>query len=466
VVPTIPNIRRPWSRSERPIPTRIIRPAQQFLHTETSSGIILLIATVIALLWANIDTGSYLAFWSTELTIEVAGWGHTEDLRHVVNDGLMVLFFFVIGLEVKRELKVGELVDRRMAILPMLAALGGMVVPAGIFLLLTLGTGEATRGWGIPMATDIAFALGVLALLGSRVPIALKVLLLGIAVIDDLGAIIVIAIFYSDDIASTWLAAAIAGLVVMRVLGHLQVRARLPYVVLGLGIWLATFESGIHATIAGVAIGLLTPALPFQRSEAVSAAAREIADAASRGDGSDPDHNANEWQTLSMLSREAISPLWQLERALHPWTSSVVLPLFALANVGIVIDATTASTAFEGALGYGIVAGLVIGKPIGILAGAILAVRLGIPLPMGINWRHITGIGFLAGIGFTMSLFVTTLAFRSSDFVEAATFAVLIASVIAGILGAVVLARSGIPAPKVEATLRREAEAALADVER
>lgn len=438
-MPSSDQIRRPWSRSTRPIPTRFVRPAQQFLHAEVASGIILLAATVLALVWANLDPSGYEGFWHTTLTVELGGWGHAEDLRHVVNDGLMVLFFFVIGLEVKRELVVGELADRRAAVLPLLAALGGMVVPATVFLAVTAGDADAVRGWGVPMATDIAFALGVLALMGSRVPVTLKVLLLGIAVIDDIGAIIVIALFYSGAIELDWLLGAVAALVGMRLLALLHVRSRTVYVLLGLAAWLATFESGIHATIAGVAIGLLTPATPFQRGDAVSVAARQIAES-TIDDEQDPDKDASEWNALAYLSRESVSPLWQLEQALHPWTASVVLPLFALANVGIVIDGATAAAAFDGVLGYGVVAGLVVGKPVGILLGALLAVRLGISvLPAGVTWRHVVGIGFLAGIGFTMSLFVTTLAFDDGPLADTSTFAVLVASLLAGAIGAVLL---------------------------
>jgi len=441
-MPDAPQIRRPWSRSSRAVPTRFVRPAQEFLHREAAGGIILLLATIVALVWANADSGSYATFWSTDLTIRIGSWGHVESLRHVVNDGLMALFFFVVGLEVKRELVTGELADRRAAALPLLGAIGGMLVPAAIFLALTTGDASAARGWGVPMATDIAFALGVLALLGSRVPVALKVLLLGIAVVDDIGEIIVIAIFYSSDIEWAWLVAAAVGLVLVRVLAERHVLATTPYVVLGLGVWLATFESGIHATIAGVALGLLTPALPFQRGDAVSIAARRIADETS-DDEDDPDKDASDWHALSVLSHQAISPLARLERALHPWTASVVLPLFALANVGIVLDLDSAIEAVGSTLGIAVIAGLVVGKPLGILIGVYAAVRLGVSsLPAGVTWRHVAGIGALAGIGFTMSLFVTTLAFESPELVATSTFAVLVASIVSGVIGAAILVGS------------------------
>lgn len=445
-----PPLRRPWSRSARPVPTRIVRPLQEFVHREAAGGVVLALATAAALVWANVAPHSYEGFWETKLQVGIGSWGHAESLRHVVNDGLMALFFFVIGLEVKRELTTGELADRRAALLPLAAAIGGMALPAAIFLLVAAGSdGGRSGGWGIPMATDIAFALGVLALLGSRVPAALTVLMLGIAVIDDIGAIIVIAIFYSGGIEWWWLLGAALGLVAIRGLRELQVRAYAPYVLLGLWVWLATFESGVHATIAGVALGLLTPAFPFQQGDAVSSAAIRIANE-TRDDADDQDKDASEWRVLAWLSREAISPLAQLEHALHPWTSMLVLPLFALANVGIVIDAGAIQAAAGDVLTLAIGAGLVIGKPAGVLLGAFVAVRLGIAqLPPGVRWRHVVGLGALAGIGFTMSLFVTTLAFDSVDLVARSTMAVLAASVAAGVVGAAVLLAGGRPDERV-----------------
>jgi NhaA family Na+:H+ antiporter len=451
------HIRTPWSRSQRPLARRVAQPAQQFLHQEAASGIILLLATIAALVWANVDPSGYTSFWHTTFAIQVGDWGHVESLSHVVNDGLMALFFFVIGLEVKRELTTGELADRRAAMLPILAALGGMLLPAMVFLVIAGGDSIARNGWGIPMATDIAFALGVLALLGSRVPPALKVLLLGIAVIDDIGAIIVIAVFYSSGVEWQWLGAAVLGLLAIIAIQRVHVRSLVPYVALGMFVWLATFESGIHATIAGVVLGLLTPARPFQRGDAVSEAAVQIA-AATDDAIDDPDKDSREWQALAWLSRESVSPLTRLESSLHPWTAGFVLPLFALANVGIAFDLDSMRDAVTSSLAIGIACGLVLGKPVGIVLGAWIAVRSGLAtLPDGIRWSHIVGIGSLAGIGFTMSLFVTMLAFSEPDLIKSATFAVLFASMIAAIVGVFVLLRAGTvdesaeAAPPVEA---------------
>lgn len=416
-----------------------MRPLQDFLHREAASGVLLGIATFVAIVWANAAPASYGAIWGATLTVSIGDWGHTESIRHVVNDGLMALFFFVIGLEVKRELTTGELADRRVATLPLLAALGGMVVPAAIFLAFAAGDGERAQGWGIPMATDIAFALGVLALLGRRAPVALKVLLLGIAVIDDIGAVLVIAIFYSHGLEVAWLIAAGIGLLTVRTLRELQVRSYAPYIVLGLFVWLATYESGVHATIAGVALGLLTPSRPFLAGDAVSVAAIKTAHETA-DDDEDEDRDAAEWRRLAWLSREAISPLAQLEHALHPWTSLVVLPLFALANVGIPLNRVVIEAATTDVLAVAIAAGLVIGKPLGIVAGAAIAVRSGLgSLPRGVSWADVAGVGFLAGIGFTMSLFLTGLAFESALLQEVATVAVLGASLTAGVIGAVIL---------------------------
>ena len=442
-MPDLSSLRLPYSRSRRPVAQRVVQPVQRFLHQEVASGVVLVAATIAALLWANLDPSGYHDFWHAKVSFSLGSFSESKPLYYVVNDGLMVLFFFVIGLEVKRELVVGELSDRKAAILPLLAALGGMVVPAAMFLLITRDPGVARDGWGIPMATDIAFALGALALLGSRVPAALKVFLLSVAVVDDIGAILVIAIFYSSGIDLGWLGLAAAAVAVIVALDRLRVRSLGPYVLLGVVTWFATFESGVHATIAGVVLGLLAPARPFQRGDAVSDAARFIADA-TKDDERAPDKDASQWMQLSWLSREAISPLARLENALHPWTTAVVLPLFALANVGVVIDSDGIREVLGSGLAVGIAAGLVLGKPIGIAGGAWLAVRLGIgTLPEGLGWRHVVGAGALAGIGFTMSLFVTSLAFDDPDLVKVATLTVLGASVVAGAIGSALLVRTG-----------------------
>jgi NhaA family Na+:H+ antiporter len=431
--------RRPWAGSERPVPRLVVQPLQQFFRLEASGGLVLLGATLVALLWANLATGSYTDFWATEVSLTIGDYEITETVQDIVNDGLMTFFFLVIGLEVKRELTAGELANRKAAMLPLVAAVGGMVVPALVFLAV-IGGGEGGRGWGIPMATDVAFALGALAALGRRVPTGLVAFLLGVAVIDDIGAILVIAVFYTDVVAFGWLAAALCGLVAMAALQRVHVRHLMPYVVLGLFVWFCTLESGVHPTIAGVAIGLLTPVRPFQDPVAVSAEAIRIAEETADAPD-DPDQDADSWRRLAWLSREAISPLTRVEHGLHEWSSFVVLPIFALANAGIVLDAASLEAATETRIALAVALGLVLGKTVGLTLGVALAVRLGIAiLPAGVRWAHVVGVGALAGIGFTVSLFVAGLAYTDPSQLEAAKIGVLGGSVVAAAVGLATLA--------------------------
>ena len=420
------------------MPRLVLQPLQEFLRLEAAGGLVLLGATIVALVWANVATASYTDLWSTELTLTVGDHVINETLQDVVNDGLMAIFFLVIGLEVKRELVIGELSTRRAALLPAFAALGGMVLPALIFVAV-MGGGGGSRGWGIPMATDVAFALGALALLSRRVPPALVAFLLGVAVIDDIGAILVVAFYYTDTIALGWLAGAIAGLVAILVLQRLQVRHVAIYIGLGLLVWFATFESGVHATIAGVALGLVTPVRPFQRPAAVSAEAVRIAEATD-DHPDDPDADAAQWRRLAWLSREAISPLNRLEHSLHEWSSFVVLPIFALANAGIVLDAASIDAARNTPVAAAVAIALVVGKTLGLTLGVFIAVSLGLSrLPPGVTWGHILGIGALAGIGFTVSLFITDLAYSDPSVVAAAKIGILAGSIVAAGLGTALL---------------------------
>ncbi len=422
--PAPPRPRPPWSRSQRTVPRRVLRPLQDFLRLEVSGGLVLLAATIVALVWANVATDSYTDLWSTEVTLRIGDHAITESLVDVVNDGLMTIFFLVVGLEVKRELVVGELSNRRAALLPAFAALGGMVLPALIYLAV-MGGEPGSRGWGVPMATDVAFALGALALLSRRVPSPLVAFLLGVAVIDDIGAILVVAFYYTDTIALGWLAGALVGLAAILVLQRLQVRDMAVYIVLGLIVWFATFESGVHATIAGVALGLVTPVRPFQEPAAVSAEAVRIAEATD-DHPEDPDADAGEWRRLAWLSREAISPLARVEHGLHQWSSFVVLPIFALANAGIILDQASIDAARDTPVAAAVAVGLVVGKTLGLTLGVAVAVMLGLSsLPRGVTWGHIVGVGALAGIGFTVSLFITDLAFDDAATVAASKIGIL-----------------------------------------
>src|SRR3990170_3906043 len=429
------EIRVPWSRSGRPIARRIVRPLNQFLEEESSSGILLLAAAVLAVAWANSPwRASYEDLWHTELAVRFGGRVLREDLRHFVNDGLMALFFLVVGLEIKRELTTGELRHPRAAALPVIAAVGGMVVPALLFALLNAG-GEGSEGWGIPMSTDIAFALGVLTIAARHAPPSLKPFLLTLAIVDDIGAILVIAVFYSGGVSWGPFAVAVALCVAIVVLQRAQVRATAVYVGIGVAVWVAVFLSGVHPTIAGVALGLLTPAVPFQRPRAVSLEAHRVADE-TVDDPSPPDADSPQWLTLAWLSREAVSPLARVEHVLPPWTPYLVVPFFALANAGVMLSRDALVDAASSAVVWGIVLGLVLGKLAGISLACAAAVRLRIArLPQGASWLHLFGTAAVAGIGFTVSLFIADLAFGETRLDEVAKVGILGASILAGVLG-------------------------------
>ena len=410
----------------RSLPTVV----QRFMRTEASGGLVLLAAAVVALVWANSPwSAAYDRLWHTRFVVQLGGFRLDEDLRHFVNDGLMALFFFVVGLEIKREVVRGELANIRTAALPIAAALGGMILPALLFTAVNAG-GPASSGWGIPMATDIAFALGVLTVLGKRVPAALKLLLLTLAIVDDIGAIVVIAVFYSEGIDGAALFFGVAG--VALAFGLLKARVDWPplYILVGIATWYATYRSGVHATIAGVALGLITPARPLAPTETVSRWARDLSDAPS----------AAEVRQMTVIARESVSPAEHLEERLHPLTSFVILPVFALANAGVELHVNIFDSSGAAAVATGIALGLVVGKLAGILLAGWLAVRLRIAaLPAGVSWGHIVGVAALGGIGFTVSLFITELAFETDALVDAAKVAVVGASVLAALLGVGVL---------------------------
>jgi NhaA family Na+:H+ antiporter len=413
----------------------IAQPLRAFLEIEASGGILLLAATVVALVWANSPwSHGYEAVWSAQLRLSVGSWHFDETLGLLVNDGLMAVFFFVIGLEIKREWVTGELRDRRAALLPVVAALGGMVVPALIYVAFTSGTAGG-HGWGIPMATDIAFALGVVALLGTRVPSPLKVFLLTLAIVDDIGAIVVIAVFYGTHLSWTWLAVAVGLLAVVAVLGRSRVRWLPVYVLLGVVTWYATYRSGVHATMAGVALGLLTPAAPFQ-PEAVAAGVGERLRAG-------PVPSAVALQRMGRLARESVSVLDRIETTLHPWTSYLIVPAFALANAGVPLGDGVHGEGLAVALGVGV--GLVVGKTVGVAGAAWLVIRAGLArLPTGVRWTQVLGVAMLAGIGFTVSLFVTSLAFAPGTagmhLASHAKVGILGASFVAAVSGSALLA--------------------------
>jgi NhaA family Na+:H+ antiporter len=424
-----------WANSDRFLARHLARPIQRFLHVEAAGGIALLAGTIIALCWANSPwSDSYRDLWETRLSFDLGGHEIAEDLRHWVNDGLMALFFFVVGLEIKQELSEGgHLSNAKDAALPAIAALGGMVVPAAIYALVNAG-GDGSGGWGIPMATDIAFALGVVALLGSRVPTGLKVMLLALAIVDDIGAIVVIAIFYSDDIQLGWALAALGGLALVAALARVRVWYRPIYAVLGVAVWFATFESGIHATIAGVALGLLAPARPLLPASAATAITAELSE--------DQAVTLDEVRRASFRLRESVSVAERMQDALHPWTSYVVIPVFALANAGVLLSRDVLGDAASSPITIGVVLGLVVGKFLGITGAVALATRLRIGrLPDGVTIRQVRGIAALAGIGFTVSIFISGLAFEDA-LADEAKIGVLVASALAALAGSLLLLRA------------------------
>jgi Na+:H+ antiporter, NhaA family len=414
----------------------LARPLQRFLHTEAGSSSLLLAAAVLALAWANSPlSDAYDDLWNTTATIGIGSAQITEDLRHWVNDGLMVFFFYVVGLEIRRELALGELRDRRTAGVPAVAALAGMVTPALLYVAINAG-GDGAHGWGIVMATDIAFVLGALALMGPRCPPQVRVFLLTLAIVDDIGAIAVIAVFYSSGIDLVALAAAAGVLVAIGLLSRVRVWRGPGYFVAGLALWVAMHESGVHPTIAGVLLGLLTAVHPPRRS------AVERASVLTRSFRQDPSPAQARSAMLGLGA--AISPNERLQEALHPWTGYVIVPLFALANAGVPLDGDALARAVRSPVTIGVVVGLVAGKALGISLSSLLALRLGVGgLPRGVQRRHLPGAATLAGIGFTVSLFVCDLAFDDEALRDEARIGVLVASVLAAALGWVAFRLAG-----------------------
>jgi NhaA family Na+:H+ antiporter len=423
---------------------RLARPLRRFLAIEAASSVLLLAATLMALAFANSPLREWWShFWHQRLAIEIGSFELALSLGHWVNDGLMTIFFFVVGLEIKRELSIGELASRRQAMLPVFGALGGMLVPASIYLMFQPG-GEAAAGWGIPMATDIAFAVAALAVLGPRVSPGLKVFLLALAIVDDLGAVTVIALFYTDEIRPLALLAAGLGLGLVYAIRRAGVRTYGVYAALGFLVWLAMLASGVHATVAGVLLGLLTPVQPLGERETLVARLREEADEALSRIGGEVREVRPEpaLQRVRELSREAQSPLEYLTHRLHPWVAFVVMPIFALANAGVALDGSRLGDPASLRVAVAVALGLLIGKPLGITVFAVAAVRLRIAsLPRGVGVGALAGAGLLGGIGFTMALFITALAFREGPLASAAKVGVLGASVLACVFGVVVLSR-------------------------
>jgi len=437
-VPQDPPRDPSWFASERPLARLVARPLRRYLETEVAGGAVLLAATIVALILANSPLqDSYFKFLHTVITIDVGSFRLSEDILHWINDGLMAIFFFVVGVEIKRELVRGELSDRKKAALPVAAALGGMVVPALVYAAFNAGT-EASSGWGIPMATDIAFAVGVLALVSPRAPASLKVFLLSLAIADDIGAIVVIAIFYAGQIDVGWLIT--AGVLTGTIVALRQIRVWwIPvYVVLGVGVWVAVFKSGVHATIAGVVLGLLTPVEPLAPSRwfRIPLLQRDEADDAEEV-GAEEAHTAKRRVDLASSVAE------RLEYILHPWSSFLIVPIFALANAGVVLTSDGFREALTSRVTLGVLLGLVVGKLVGIVLFTRVALRFGWgELPGDMTLDQVAGVAALAGIGFTVSIFISSLAFTNGDFVSEAKIGILAASVLASVVGAILLRRA------------------------
>lgn len=410
-------------------------PVKRFLAREAGSSAILLAATVVALIWSNLPGHSYTRFWAIDTELRVGSWRLQLDLQHVVNDTAMAIFFLVVGLEISRELMVGELRDRRTLLVPALGAAGGLLLPALVYLAI-VQSGPAASGWGIPMSTDTAFVVGVLALFGPRCPDQLRLFLLALAIVDDIGAITVMALFYSKHISVVALLVAallLAGLIGLRMLGVWRLT---PYMLLGIGLWLAVYESGVHPTLAGVLVGLIVPAAPVdvEHRRKLYFYGRAVIEAA------DP----RRVRLATAAARATVSSNDRLQDALHPTSAYVVLPLFGLANAGVPLDAATLRAAATSKVTIAVVVALLAGKTIGVSLASGLALRLGRgSLPGAVRYGHLIGGSMLAGIGFTISLFITDLAFTDENLRHDAKIGVLFGSLVAAVAGSIFLRYMG-----------------------
>ena len=411
------------------------RPIHQFAAIESAGGVLMLIATVAALVWVNSPwQDSYFDFWQIHVSFSVGDYHFEHDLEHMVQDGLMAVFFFVVGLEIKRELVAGQLRDPRFAALPAVAALGGMVVPALVYFAFNAG-GPGQDGWGIPMATDIAFAIGVLSLLGNRISSQMKVFLLTLAIVDDIGAILVIAIFYTSDLSGNWLLTAailLAGILVFR---RLDVWYLPFYLAIGVAFWLAVLESGVHATIAGVLLGLITPAKPLQSEDD----ARSWASWLQMQDVVDLD----DVRRVGFHIRESQPVSLRIEEMLHPIAGYIIIPLFALSAAGVEFSGEVLSDAVTSPVTLGVAIGLVVGKTAGISLFSWIAHRLGwVTIPKSMTGFHMVGLSMVAGIGFTVSLFISRLAFDAPTIADESKIGILVGSLIAAVVGVGILSRT------------------------
>ncbi|MEZ4405416.1 MAG: Na+/H+ antiporter NhaA [Polyangiales bacterium] len=454
-----------WQAGRRAV-RALVRPLERFLHVQAASGIVLLVAAVAALAWVNLlGAESYERFWHLPIHLGAGAVMFTRSLHFWVNDGLMTLFFFVVGLEIRREIHEGELSDLRRAALPLAAALGGMLAPAGIYAALNVGT-PAGSGWGVPMATDIAFAVGVLTLLGSRVRPALRVLLLAVAIVDDIGAIAVIAVFYADGFSWVGAVMACGGVGMAWLLRQLGARNPWVFVPAGVVAWAGLLVAGVHPTLSGVALGMLTPVrspiggMGFLAKASGAVARFRTRFAASPDDGA---ALAGPLDELRKAREDALAPVTRLELALHPWVAFLIMPVFALANAGVAVGSVDLGAVSATRLNAGIVLGLVVGKPVGVVLASFAVVGLGwAALPRGVTWAGVAIVGCVAGVGFTMAIFIAGLAFTSPATLSVAKLAVLVGSGISIAVGLAVGRLALTPRPTDEDSAPNEGDAEAA----
>lgn len=427
--------------------SHLMRPFEEFFKHQVSGGIVLLATAVLALILANSPLSQqYFHFWEIKFSLGTESFGLTKSLHHWINDGLMAIFFFVVGLEIKREFLAGELASVKKAALPIAGAIGGMVAPAVIYFVLN-PTGLESRGWGIPMATDIAFSLGIIALLGNRITRSVAIFLTALAIVDDLGAVLVIAIFYTTNLDLIALLVGAAFLALLIIGNRFDIQHPNYYALIGFALWVALLKSGIHASVAGVLIGATIPVRPKHgHDEFLSRAENLMRQIRQMGSVSGPFHNNEKMGSLLALehiTHDAMSPLQRMEHEMHHWVIFCVMPIFALANAGISMNMEELAVAATSPVTIGVGLGLLVGKPVGITLVAWIAVKLRLAhLPENTRWREIFGVGILAGIGFTMSMFITNLAFMDPQRVAAAKVGIFVASLLAGIIGYVFLSRN------------------------
>lgn len=423
---------------------KILNPVERFMHNESTAGLLLLGSAVAAMLWANLAPESYIHMWEYELAIRFGDFHISNSLHHWITDGLMAMFFFVVGLELKREIMAGELSTFRKALLPIIAAVGGMAMPALIYIMFN-PSGEVNDGWGIPMATDIAFALGIISLLGSRVPTSLKIFLTALAIADDIGAVLVIAFFYTSEISLTSIGVGAVFIGVLIAGNYVGIRSTLFYGLIGIGgLWLAFLTSGVHATIAGVLAALTIPARTrIDEKKFIDNLQNEVEEFHKIPPNDVTLLEPAQYQVIEKihsLTKAAGTPLQRLEHQLHPWVSFLIMPLFALSNAGIVLQGEVLGDLLTDSITVGVIAGLVGGKFLGVVLFSWVAIKLKVAeLPVNSTWTHVMGVGFMAGVGFTMSLFITTLAFEDKHLIADAKVGILMASLIAGLVGYAIL---------------------------